>query len=96
MIAKNKRLIGFASVALIILLIPLITMQFTDEVNWGLADFVVASLILFGTVFMVEIIIRNVKKSNYRIILSLVVLLVLALTWLELAVGIFGSPLAGS
>jgi hypothetical protein len=32
-----------------ILLVPLVAMQFTDEVDWGLADFVVAGALLGGT-----------------------------------------------
>jgi drug/metabolite transporter (DMT)-like permease len=32
-----------------ILLLPLVAMQFTDEVDWGLADFILAGLLLGGT-----------------------------------------------
>jgi hypothetical protein len=33
----------------LILLVPLVAMQFTDEVNWGVADFVLAGALLGGT-----------------------------------------------
>ena len=36
------------SVAALVLLIPLIAMQFTDEVNWSGGDFVFAALLLLG------------------------------------------------
>jgi hypothetical protein len=41
----------------VLLLIPLIAMQFTNEVNWTLFDFVVAGFIL-GTGFICELVIR--------------------------------------
>lgn len=70
-------------------------MQFTDEVNWTLVDFVVAGLLLFGTGFTLDIIVRKVNRSEYRIVLYVLLLLVFLLVWAELAVGIFGTPFAG-
>lgn len=93
---KNKRLFIILSIALALLLIPIISMQFTDEVNWSLFDFVVAVVLLFGTALMYEIIMRKVKKRKLRIFIILVLLILVLLAWAELAVGIFGSPLAGS
>lgn len=93
---KNKRLIGIVLTVVLILLIPLIAMQFTDEVNWALSDFVVAGVLLLATGFMSELVIRNVNKMEYRIAICLAILVALLLVWAELAVGIFGTPLAGS
>lgn len=93
---KNKRLIGILLVVVMILLIPLIAMRFTDQVNWTLQDFLVAGglLLVFG--LTIEVVLRKVGNINYRqgIIAGLIVLLVLI--WVEMAVGIFGTPLAGS
>lgn len=80
----------------LILSIPLIAMQFTKEVNWTLSDFVVAAVLLLGTGLAIELVIRYVKTSLSRTILLVVILLLLFLTWAELAVGIFGTPFAGS
>lgn len=93
---KNKRLIGIVLTVTFILFIPFIAMQFTDEVNWTLADFVVAGILLLGTGLICELVMRKVKKTNHRIILSAFILVVLLLIWIELAVGLFGTPLAGS
>lgn len=93
---KNKRLKIFLTVVAIILLIPLIAMQFTDEVSWTLLDFVIAGALLFGSALMCELVIRKVNKIKYRIAICLALLVVLLLTWAELAVGIFGTPFAGS
>jgi len=79
-----------------ILSIPLIAMQFTKEVNWTLSDFVIAAILLLGTGLAIELVIRHVKTGLSRTILLVVILLLLFLTWAELAVGIFGTPFAGS
>lgn len=95
MIKKNKRLIGILIAIGILLLIPLIAMQFTDEVNWTLYDFIVMGFLLIGTGLLCELVIRKVNKNYLRIALCLVLLLIFFLIWAELAVGIFGTPFAG-
>ncbi|MFW0718823.1 hypothetical protein [Pedobacter sp. N23S346] len=80
----------------LILSIPLVAMQFTKEVNWTLSDFVIAAVLLLGTGLAIELVIRYVKTGLSRTILLVVILLLLFLTWAELAVGIFGTPFAGS
>lgn len=79
-----------------LLLIPLIAMQFTEEVKWNTNDFIIAGALLLGAGLLYELILRKVRKKNYRLIAYLLVLLLLVLTWLELAVGIFNSPWAGN
>ena len=96
MITKNKRLIGIMITAALLLLIPLIAMQFTNEVNWTLFDFVVAGALLLGTGLMCELAIRKIHKMKYRIAICVALLAVFLLIWAELAVGIFGTPFAGS
>ncbi|MDN3725194.1 hypothetical protein QRD02_12460 [Aequorivita sp. SDUM287046] len=93
---KNKRLLGILSAVIILLLIPLIAMQFTDEVNWDLFDFIVMGVLLLGTGLSCEFVLRMIKKPIHRIIICAIILMVLFLIWAELAVGIFGSPVAGT
>lgn len=78
------------------LLIPLIAMQFTDEVNWSLLDFIIAGGLLLGAGFACELIWRTVTKKQHRMAICGIIILALVLFWIELAVGIFNSPLAGS
>jgi succinate-acetate transporter protein len=80
----------------VLLLIPLIAMQFTDEVNWSMSDFIVAAVLLLVAVFTYELISRKVKAPTNRTILSVTLLIIFLLIWAELAVGIFGTPFAGS
>ncbi|MCX2584235.1 hypothetical protein [Pedobacter sp. MR22-3] len=80
----------------LILSIPLVAMQFTKEVNWTVSDFIIAAGLLLGTGLAIELVIRYVKTNLPKTILLVVILLLLFLTWVELAVGIFGTPFAGS
>ena len=87
---------GIVVVVATLLLIPLIAMQFTTEVNWDAFDFIVAAVLLLGTGLVCEIVLRNVRATKNRILLCGVILIILFLVWAELAVGIFGTPFAGS
>ena len=80
----------------VILSIPLLAMQFTNEVDWAVSDFVIMGILLLGTGLLCELVLRTVTKVWHRVILCGVILFVLLLTWAELAVGIFGTPFAGS
>lgn len=79
-----------------ILSIPLIAMQFTPEVDWNLADFLIMGVLLVGTGFMFVVGCSLVRTMRSRVIIALVLGLALFLTWAELAVGVFGTPFAGS
>ena len=92
---ENNRLKIILAAVFIILLIPLIAMQFTDEVSWTLPDFVVAGVLLLVTGLMCDLVIRKVQNVNYRIAICIMILLALLLIWAELAVGIFGTPFSG-
>ncbi len=71
-------------------------MQFTQEVNWGVIDFLVAAFLLLATALTLEWISRKYKHSAYKWFWIVLICLGLLLVWAELAVGVFGSPLAGS
>ena len=96
MIMQNKRLIGIIVTVTILLLIPFTAMQFSNEVKWNGADFITAGVLLLGTGLLCELVLRKVKTIKYRIILCGAILFALLLVWVELAVGLFGTPFAGS
>ena len=93
---QNKRIIGIIIGVVFLLLIPLIAMQFSTELNWTIFDFIVAAVLLLGTGFLCEFVLRMVNHSKYRIAIILAILVALLLVWAELAIGIFGTPFAGS
>lgn len=70
-------------------------MQFTDEVKWSLSDFIVAAILLLGTGFLCEFVIRKVNKIKLRITMCITIVLVLFIIWAELAVGILSLPFGG-
>ena len=84
------------SAILLLLLIPFIAMQFSNEVNWTIMDFLIAGVLLFGTGLTIEFVLRKVKTRKNRILICGIILLLLLLIWIELAVGLFGSPIAGN
>lgn len=96
MTANNNRLTIILSAAGLLLLLPLVAMQFTNEVNWSVSDFMMAGILLFGTGGLIELTIRKINQVSLRVWVIFGILLVLFLVWAELAVGIFGTPFAGS
>ena len=61
-----------------ILLIPLIAMQFSSEVNWNIFDFLMMGLLLTTTLFLI----RYSKKYTHNTTIIITI-------WIQLAVGIF-------
>lgn len=92
----NKRYIVFLAIAIALLLIPLVAMQFTNEVNWDLSDFIIMGFLLFSLASICELVLRKVHSLKNRILICGIVLFAFFLIWAELAVGIFGTPFAGS
>lgn len=82
---------------LALLSIPLVGNLFSKEViNWSGSDFLIAGILLFTTAFLINLVRNRIKKQGQKVLIVIFILLALALIWLELAVGIFGSPFAGS
>ncbi len=93
---SNRRLKTILISVMVLLLVPLVSMQFTDQVNWGPLDFVVAGVMLLAAGLVFDLVLRKIKNKNYRIIIIITLLLVFLLIWAELAVGVFGTPLSGN
>lgn len=93
---QEKRLGILLTIPIILLIIPAVAMQFSNEVSWTAFDFIVAGILLFGTVALIELGLRKLKERKYRILFVLVILCALFIIWAELAVGIFGTRFAGS
>lgn len=64
--------------------------------NWDIFDFAAAAIIIGMLVFIIRYILRSIKQPKTRWVLISATVVLIALLWAELAVGIFGSPLAGS
>ena len=75
MTSQNKRLIFILAGVPILLLIPLIAMQFSNAVNWKVIDFVIMGILLLGTGLLRELVLRKVKSAKSRLLLCAAVLL---------------------
>ena len=78
------------AVASLILLLPLVAMQFTDEVNWDVADFAFAGALLIGTGITYELAVRKTGDTAYRAAVGVALAAAFILVWLSLGVGIIG------
>lgn len=95
-ITKNKDFASVFAVTAVVLMVPLVAMQFTSEVNWDHTDFIVMGILLISIGLLIVLASRKIKRISHRIIAIVALLASLLLIWAELAVGIFGTPFAGS
>jgi hypothetical protein len=79
---------GFAAV---ILLLPLVAMQFTSEVDWGFGDFVVMGALLGGSGLVLELATQKSASLCYRFGATFAVAAAFLLVWVNLAVGFHGA-----
>jgi len=75
----------------LLLLVPLVAMQFTDEVAWDPSDFAVAGALLLGAGFTYEWLARRRGDAAYRAAIGIALATGLLLVWANLAVGIIGN-----
>lgn len=93
----SKLILRPAAVTAALLLLPYLAMKFnwqvpdpgegTDGVSWSTSDFIVMGLLLFGTGFLIELVLQT--KGKYRVASVFAILLGFLWLWAELAVGIF-------
>jgi hypothetical protein len=74
-----------------ILLVPLVAMQFTNEVNWTVFDFIVMGILLLGSGLTFLFISKMSDRILYRTAVGLGVAAGFLLIWVNLAAGIIGS-----
>ncbi|MBO6535095.1 MAG: hypothetical protein JJ966_02655 [Balneolaceae bacterium] len=77
--------------ASLIVLIPLIAMQFTSEVVWTLSDFIIGWAILFSIGFAYQAIARKSQQVTFKIATGIATFTTLFIIWANLAVGIIGN-----
>ena len=93
--ARNASLLSsnsiFAWIALataLLLLVPLVAMQFTNEVQWTLFDFIIMGALLSGLGSAFVIVARKIPPKR-RLITGIAFAVAFFYVWAELAVGIF-------
>jgi hypothetical protein len=88
-ITQNKIFLWIALVTGFILILPLVAMKFTSDVNWTIQDFIIMGVLLFGTGSIFVFLARKMQKKKYRIAIGFILVLSFLYIWAELAVGIF-------
>ena len=81
---------------LFLLLIPLIGMAITDEINWSLFDFIIMGSLLIFLSIGINFASNRAKNLKNRVLYIGILVVIFMLIWAELAVGLFGTPFAGS
>ena len=88
---KNRfRVIGWGA-ATIMLLLPLIAMQFTDEVDWDMSDFIIFGALLAAAGGALELATRVTSNKPYRAAVGVALAATFILIWVNGAVGIIGN-----
>jgi hypothetical protein len=79
------------STAALLLLLPLIAMPFTAEVNWTASDFIVAGVLFVASLGAYEIVARRASHAVYRAGVALAIAATFLLIWGNGAVSITDS-----
>jgi hypothetical protein len=77
--------------AAVLLLLPLIAMRFTAEVNWSGSDFLVMAVMLATACGACELAARASGNGSYRIAAAIAVGISFLTVWANLAVGMIGG-----
>jgi hypothetical protein len=87
---RTWRLLAW-SVALLLLLAPLVAMRFTEEVQWTIGDFLVFGALLATAGLLLEGLFRLSTDRVWRLAAALAVLAGFGLLWAQGAVGLVGD-----
>lgn len=79
---------GFAA---LLLLLPAVAMQFTREVNWDAADFIVMGVLIGSVGLGIEFLVRRSASLTYRAGAVVGLLTIFLTIWVNIAVGMIGD-----
>ena len=88
LIDRNRIFAWIALATALLLLVPLVAMQFTKEVQWTLLDFIVMAALLSGIGSAFVIVARRISPK-LRLPIGIAFAVAFLYIWAELAVGIF-------
>jgi hypothetical protein len=84
------RVAGWSTAALILLL-PLVAMRLTSEVNWTMTDFIFAAVLIGGVGAIFELTMRLTRNYAYRAAVGSALAAAFLIIWATGAVGMIGS-----
>ena len=96
MTMQNRNIAYIAIGTAFILLVIMLANQFSDEVNWKIGDFIVMGILLLSAGLAYELLAKKMSTTTQRVAVGMAIGILFLIIWAELAVGIFGTPFAGS
>lgn len=87
----SKSIIGVAIVTVLLLMVPLVAMQVSNEVNWSATDFIIMGALIFSMGFSFVLVLRYATNMAYRIAMAMSFGTTFFMIWANLAVGLIGS-----
>ena len=84
------RILGWGTAAALLLL-PLVAMQFTSEVNWTPSDFAFAGVMIGGVGIVYELAVRATASHAYRGGVAMALAATFLVIWVNGAVGMIGD-----
>ena len=91
-VQRNRNLFRVVLATALIVMVPFVAMQVSDEVKWSPTDFAIIGALLLGTGLLYELATRKVRNLRYRAAIGAALVAALLLVWADLAVGIFNIP----
>lgn len=88
LVMQNNIFVWIGVATVLILLVPLIAMSFTNQVNWGAGDFMLMGSLIFGAGCAFVVTARK-APHKYWPVLAILFAILLFYIWAELAVGVF-------
>lgn len=85
---SHNNILRLAISTCLLLAIPLVAMQFSEDVHWTIMDFIVAGGLLFGSGLAFILATRNVHDIRRRMAIGIAIFTLLFIVWVQLAVGI--------
>jgi hypothetical protein len=89
LVLQDKAFLWMTLATGLVLSVPLVAMQFTDQVRWSLGDFAVMGALLFGTGSVFVMAARRWPRPAHRLAAWAALGIGFLYLWAELAVGVF-------
>jgi hypothetical protein len=87
----SRSILSVALRTALVLSVPLVAQQFTDEVNWSVADFLVMGVLIFSAGLSYVLITRYVTNIVHKAAIVMALGSTFLMIWANLAVGLIGS-----
>ncbi len=96
MMIKRRKTAFIFAIPLLLLTAAFIGDLSVEGWVWSGLDFLIAGILLYGTAGFMHLMISSKGTFKTKLIISVIIVFILMLVWMELAVGLFATPFEGS